>query len=62
MKNLCKTIGVFIGGCLAGVVLTQIDVDRGDVVHNDDEKYIKAAKSKAGGWSYAKVVWKDPEK
>lgn len=61
MKNLLKVAGIFLGGWFVGAMMEQRDVECGDVIHNGDDFYVKAAKSKTHGWSYAKVVWKNPE-
>lgn len=62
MKNILKVAGIFMCGWLVGALVTQQDVENGTVIHDDDEMYVKASDSKSHGWSYAKVVWKNPEK
>ena len=61
MKNILIGVGLFVGGMYAATYIHGSCVEDGDVIYNDDEKYVKAAKSKTGGWSLAKVVWKNPE-
>lgn len=61
MKNLFKLGATFVVGYLAGQYVIINDIGKGDVVVNDDEKYVRVEKSKTCGWSYAKVHWKNPQ-
>lgn len=60
MKNILKTIGIFAGGMFAGAVMLIASVDDSNVIYNDDEKYITASQNKSGGWSIARIVYKNP--
>lgn len=62
MKNFLKAAGLFIGGWLFGVYVQNQDIENGEVIHNDKDKYVKASKNKSMGYSLAKVVYKNPEK
>ena len=62
MNNVLKTVGIFAGGFLAGMIFVGKAADDGEVVYDGDDMYVKAEESKKCGWSYAKVVWKNPEK
>lgn len=62
MKDLAKMIGVFVAGMVTYGVLLNKDIDKGDIVHEDDDMYVKACKSKSIGYSLARVHWKNPPK
>ena len=61
MKNLFKTAAVFVTGMIAGVVLIDRDVDKGEVVYEDDDKYVRADGKVNGNASWAKVFYKNPK-
>lgn len=62
MNNLLKAAALFAGGFLAGMIFVGDAADKGEVVYDGDDMYVKAEESKKCGWSYAKVVWKNPVK
>lgn len=62
MKGIIKTVGIFLVGWIAGTCINNKDVEDGDVVYEDDNMYVKAAKSKTYGYSLARVNWKKPVK
>ena len=62
MKDLGKMIGAFVVGMVTYGVLLSRDIDKGDVVYDGDDMYVKAAKGKGGGYSFARVNWKNPPK
>ena len=61
MGKLLKVAGIFMGGWLFGAWIQQQSIEDGDVVYNDEKMYVKASKDKNLGYSYAKVVYKNPE-
>lgn len=61
MKNLFKVAGLVMAGFLVNEYMHQRILDDGEVIHEDDEKYIRVDPGKACGWSYGKVVWKKPQ-
>lgn len=62
MNGIAKTIGIFLVGMIAGSYVLQKDIEKGDVVYEDDDKYVKASKNKSMGYSLARVHWKNPIK
>lgn len=61
MKNLLTLSGVFVLGWFTGMVMVSQDVENGDVVVENDDMYVTAAKSKSHGWSHARVNYKKPQ-
>lgn len=61
MKNLFKLGATFMVGYFVGHMVLVNDIEKGEIVVNEDDKYVKAAKSRTHGWSYAKVHWKNPQ-
>ena len=61
MKNLGKLAVAFVLGMGTCGVIILSDMDNGEVVHEDDNMYVKASKDKSTGWSFARVNWKKPE-
>lgn len=62
MKGMIKTIGIFLAGMIANSYIIGKSVDDGDVVYEDDNMYVTAAKGKSYGYSFARVNWKNPIK
>lgn len=62
MKNLLKVLGIFVAGMVADEILTTKVIEKGDVIYNDDEMYIKATKTRYGdNTKYARVYCKKPQ-
>ena len=61
MKNLGKLAVAFVLGMATCGVFIMSDLDNGEVVHEDDNMYVKDSKNKSTGWSFARVNWKKPE-
>jgi hypothetical protein len=61
MKNLFKTAAWFTTGMIAGIVMIDLHVNKGEVVYNDDDMYIRVEKAVGGGASWAKVFYKNPK-
>lgn len=55
-------LGAAVLGFAVGVVFTSVGLDKaidgGDVVHVQDDMYVKASTNKSGGYSFAKVFYK----
>lgn len=62
MKGIIKTMGIFFVGMIVGGRIIDKSVDDGDVVYEDDNMYVTAAKGKSYGYSFARVNWKKPVK
>ena len=62
MKNLFRTLGLLAAGMVVGKVLTDRNVEEGDVVYENDDMYVRASNNKSGGYSDAKVIYKKPIK
>lgn len=62
MKNLFKYATIFTAGFIGGTVYITLEVDKGEVIHEDDDIYVTAAKDKSSGYSYARVNYKHPQK
>ena len=62
MDSMIKIVGGFLLGAVTVSYILGNDVDNGDVVYEDDNMYVKAAKSKSYGYSLARVNWKKPVK
>lgn len=60
MKNLLKAAGLLAVGFIAGHYSVQSLIKGGEVIHEDEDKYIRVEENKKPGWSYAEVVWKHP--
>ena len=60
MGNFGKIALGALGGFIACTVMLGRDVDKGDVVYENDDIYVKADKSKSYGWSWARVNYKHP--
>lgn len=61
MKNLGKLAVAFVLGMVTCDMMIMSNLDNGEVVHEDDNMYVKASKSRSAGWSFARVNWKKPE-
>lgn len=62
MKDLVKMGVVFAAGMITYGVMLSRDIDKGDVVYDGDDMYVKASSGKSGGYSFARVNWKNPPK
>ena len=62
MKNLLKYVVVGAIGAIVSQVIINRDVENGDVVHEDDDMYVKTSKSRTYGYSFARVNWKHADK
>lgn len=60
MKSLFKTAAIFVTGVIAGTVWVETSTNKGEVIYEDDDKYIRADKHVNGGTSWAKVFYKKP--
>lgn len=60
MKNVLTAAGLMMAGWIVGTVIIGRDIDKGDVVYENDDMYVKATESKSRGWSFAEVHWKKP--
>lgn len=61
MKNLGKLAVAFVLGMVTCDMMIMSNLDNGEVVHEDDNMYVKASKNRSTGWSFARVNWKKPE-
>lgn len=61
MGKLFKYAMIFTAGMIAGNVIIQMDVEQGEVIHEDKDIYVTASKSKSSGWSHARVNYKKPQ-
>ena len=61
MKNLLKIGVTFVLGGIAGAIIVGEAADKGDVVYDGDDFWVKAEKNKTCNWSYAKVYYKNPQ-
>lgn len=62
MKNLFVVLGIFAAGMVADDILTSKLVRDGDVIYEDDEKFIKATKNRCcDNTKYAIVYHKNPQ-
>ena len=61
MKNLGKLAVAYVLGMFTYGVIIMSDLNNGEVVHEDDNMYVKASKDRSSGWSFARVNWKKPE-
>lgn len=61
MKTLLKAGAVFVTGVITGLIVAGEMADKGEVVCNTDEYFVKAENNKACNWSYAKVYYKNPQ-
>lgn len=61
MKNLFINGTLFIAGAFFGMYVISDLVEKGEVVYEDDEKFVRAEKSKSLNHSYAKVYYKKPQ-
>lgn len=61
MKNLFKTTFTFVAGIVAGFVIIENSTNKGEVVYEDDDIYVRADKTVSGGSSHAKVFYKNPK-
>ena len=62
MKDFIKIALGFVGGfalCSYGI---RVASENGETVYEDDDKTVKSCYDKTGGWSYAKVDWKNINK
>ena len=61
MKNLGKLAVAYVLGMFTYGVIIMSDLNNGEVIHEDDNMYVKASKDRSSGWSFARVNWKKPE-
>lgn len=62
MKNLLKYVAAGVIGSIVSQMITNMDVENGDVVYEDDDMYVKTSKSRTCGYSFARVNWKHANK
>lgn len=62
MRNLFKSAGLLFVGYLLGHAAVSINVDKGNIIHDDDDKYVRVSSDKSCGWSWARVHYKNPDK
>lgn len=64
MNEFVKAVAIFTVGAIVGEKSFRStmhkEIDEGDVIHNDDNVYIKASKDRRIGYSYARVHYKEP--
>ena len=60
MGKLLKTGAVLLTGIITGMIVAGEMADKGEVVCDNEDYYVKAETNRACNWSYAKVYWKNP--
>lgn len=60
MDSMIKIVGGFLLGAVTVAYILGNDVENGDIVYENDDMYVTAAKSKSYGYSLARVNWKKP--
>lgn len=58
MNDLLKGTILFVGGMIALNALRAYSVGTGEVVYENDDMYVRAAKDKSHGYSWAEVHYK----
>ena len=61
MRNFIKGVAIFFAGAIASNTIKSLLIEKGEVIYNNDDFYVKAAKDKTYGYSLAEVRWKNPE-
>ena len=60
MNDLLKGVLLVGLGCVLQRNWTSNDIEKGDVIHEDENIYVKAEKDKRYGYSRARVHYKKP--
>ena len=61
MGKFAVAVTGFVVGVFTYAIAQAYDIEKGDVVYECDDYYVKSSKSKTFGWCNAEVRYKNPK-